>query len=123
MQPYVVRRGQAKENIIGWLRKVTGAQAQIDAANANEAATSAAAKATAAANIKQSQDAAMAAASEQQQVAARQVADDAASAAVSAPLASADVQLDAPTDGSAAAAAAAKRKKFGTGVYQSGVSI
>lgn len=108
---------------MGWLKKVTGAQAQIDAANANEAATSAAAKETAAANIKQSQEQAMAAAREQQQIAARQVASDAAQAAVSLPLQSADVQLDAPTDASAAATSAAKRKKFGTGVYSSGVSI
>lgn len=108
---------------MGWLKKVTGAQAQIDAVNANEAATSAAAKQTAADNIKQSQEQAMAAAREQQQIAARQVASDAAAAAVSAPLDSADVQLDAPTDTSASAASAARRKKFGTGVYQSGVSI
>ena len=108
---------------MGALRKWTGAQDQIDAANRNEARSSAAAKATAEANVRQSQEAALAAAREQQQIAERAIAADAADAAVSAPLDSAQVQLDAPTTDSAAGAAARKRKKFGTGVYSTGVAI
>lgn len=108
---------------MGWLRKVTGAQDQIDAANENEANTSAAAKATAQANIEQSQQQALEAARQQQQIAARQVASDAAQAAVSAPIQTAQVQLDAPSTDSAAGTAARKRKQFATGTYSTGVGI
>lgn len=108
---------------MGWLRKATGAQDQIDAANANEAATSKAAIETAQANIKQSNEAALQAAQQQQQVAEREAASQEAAAAASTPLESAQVQLDSPSDTSAAATARLKRKKFGTGAYSTGVNL
>lgn len=108
---------------MGWLKSVTGAQGQIDAANANEAATSAAEKQTAQEDIQQSSDAALAASRQQSQIVQRQAASDAAAAALSAPLDTANVQLDAPTDDSAAGLANTKRKQFGTGTYSSGVNI
>jgi hypothetical protein len=108
---------------MGWLRKVTGAEAQIKAARKNEEATSAATKATAQANIKQAQEQALEAARQQQLISERAAVAEEAAAAVSLPLDTAEVRLDAPTDSSAAAAGRAKRKKFATGIYTTGVGI
>lgn len=108
---------------MGWLKKVTGAQAQIDATNQNEQATSAATRATAQANINQSQEAARQAAQSASLIVERQAAADKASAAVSLPLDTAEVQLDSPTTDSAAGAANKKRRAWGTGAYSTGVNI
>jgi hypothetical protein len=108
---------------MGWLRKLTGVDKQIKAAEKNEKATSAAARDAAQANIKQAQEQALEASRQQQLIAERAVAADAAAAAVSLPLDTAEVRLDAPTDASAAATGRAKRKKFATGVYTTGVGI
>jgi hypothetical protein len=107
---------------MGFLRKVTGTQGQIDAMNNNADVQIKAAKAAADAQTKALNDAASATADAQRQAADRQQVEQAAADAVSKPLAVADVALDTPDTGSAIAKARQRRAQFGKN-YTSGVSI
>lgn len=103
---------------MGWLRKITGVQGQIDAANRNAAAQEEAI-AQAEKNTTQTLQAnARAVAEQQQMLSARARAEAAASAAVSLPLEQADVRLDEATP---TGARKARRRKFGQST--GGVSI
>lgn len=107
---------------MGFVRKLTGVQAQIDATNKN-------ADAQMAATVQASRDqqaalsaTAKAAADQQSQIAARSAVEAKASEAASQPLDSADVQLaDTPTE--SVAATRAKRKASYGRNYAGGVSI
>lgn len=107
---------------MGYVRKLTGAQGQIDAARQNAAATEAATMQAAKAQQQQLIQSAKAAADAQAQASARAAAEAKASAAVSAPLETVDVSLDAPVAESAAVVKRRKRASFGTG-YSTGVSV
>jgi len=107
---------------MGFVRKITGTQAQIDAARANAAATVDATNQAAARQEAQLIQQAKAAADSQAQIAARQAAEAKAASAVSAPLGQADVALDAPSTVSTPVARRKRQASFGTG-YSTGVSI
>ena len=83
---------------MGFVRKVTGVQGQIDAANANASAQENATRQAAAAQQRALTDSAKAAAMAQAQAASRAAAEGKAANAVSAPLGNADVQLDSPDE-------------------------
>jgi hypothetical protein len=104
---------------MGFVRKVTGVQAQIDATNANADAQTKATAQAAAADQQQLMQSAKATADQQAQIAARSAAESKASSAVSAPLEQADVQLAG--DG-ADAQRRSRKASFGRN-YSSGVSI
>lgn len=100
----------------------TGVQGQIDATNRN-----ADAQAAATAQATRDQQAALmataqAAADQQMTLAARQDAEAQAKAAVSAPLETAEVAVDAPTSESGSATRAKRRRQFGQG-YSGGVQL
>lgn len=107
---------------MGFVRKITGVQAQIDAQNANTNAQIEAGNAAAAAQAKALNASTQAAASAQEQAVARTKVEDAARQAASVPLAVADVALTDPASGSAVAASRKKRAQFGKN-YSSGVGI
>lgn len=107
---------------MGFVRKVTGVQDQIDATNANADAQKQAT--LQAAKDQQAALAASATASAQQQsqLAARSAAADKASQIASQPLADADVSLDQNSPDSVTATRAKRKASFGQN-YSGGVSI
>lgn len=107
---------------MGFVRKATGVQAQIDATNQNADAQVAATKQAADSQQQALMQSAQASATQQAQLAARDIAATKASDAVSKPLVNADVQLEAnPTD-SVAGSRAKRKASFGQN-YSGGVSI
>lgn len=108
---------------MGFVRKVTGVQGQIDAANKNASAQEAATKAAAAAAQQQLMQSAKSAAEQQAQMAARSAAEDKASDAVAKPLDNADVQLDENSPDSVTATRNKRRASFGRNYSSGGVSI
>ena len=87
---------------MGFLRKVTGVQQQINATNRNADAQVAATKQAASSQAAALQASAQAAANSQAQASARSAAEQKASDAVSTPLQTADVQLSADNTGQSA---------------------
>jgi hypothetical protein len=105
---------------MGFLRKITGVQGQIDAAKQNAAAQETETKRAAQqaeANMMQS---AKAAADSQAQLAARSAAEQKASDAINVPLATVDVSVD--TESSTTSSVRNRRAKFGRN-YNTGVNI
>lgn len=107
---------------MGFIRKITGVQGQIDAANL-------AAEQESAATLKAAQDSANATIAQAQSVATQQAADIArqkavsdASATLAEPVAQAQVQLDAPSTVSTAAAIRKRKGQFGKN-YTDSVTI
>jgi hypothetical protein len=107
---------------MGFVRKKTGIQGQIDAAAMNADAQEAATKQAAMAQQRALMDSARAAAASTSQIAARAAAESKAADAASQPLATADVQLDDPTGQDGVAARRTRRASFGRG-YSSGVNL
>jgi hypothetical protein len=107
---------------MGKIRKWTGADAQINAARANAAAQEESTKQAADAQLRTLTDSARAAAQQQTQIAARLAAENKASAAATAPLATADVQLDETGGADPAAQRRTRRAAFGRS-YNSGVNL
>jgi hypothetical protein len=108
---------------MGWLRKLTGVQGQIDAARSNADATNRATEQAAAGQSAALNAAAAATAQQQAIITERQAAEQKAAAIVSAPLATAEVTLnESATSGASTKARRARRTAFGRN-YQSGVSI
>lgn len=107
---------------MGAVRKITGSQDQTDAINRNADTQAAATKAAADAQQAALMQSAKAAADQQAQMAARNAAEDKARDAASAPLASADVQLEVQPSESAAATRRNRKAAFGRN-YSGGVSI
>lgn len=114
---------------MGAVRKLTGVDKQIRAANAqadaaikNNELTEQANKAAAEAQAQQLMQSARSAADTQAMLAARNSAEDQARTVASQPLATADVQLDADPTASSAASRSKRRAQFGRN-YSSGVSI
>lgn len=105
---------------MGFLRKLTGAQGQIDAAKKNALAQEEATRQSAAAAERAAMQSARAAADQQAQLAARSAAEQKASDAVSKPLAQVDVSVD--TDASSTSDVKRRRARFGKD-YTSGVKI
>lgn len=107
---------------MGFLRKITGQQAQIDQrarnADAQIAATQQAATASANAAIQQAKQVA----DNTKLVAERDAANTAAQDALSTPLDTADVQLQADTGLGVAASSRKRKAKFGQN-YSTGVTI
>lgn len=106
----------------GFVRKITGATAEVNATNANTAAQEDATKQAA-----QDQQAALAASAQaasqgQAQLAARSAAEDKAQQSASTPLGAADVQLDADQTDSVTATSNKRKAQFGQN-YSSGVQI
>lgn len=104
---------------MGYVRKKTGIQAQIDAGQANAAAQEASIQQAAKAQQQAMMDTAVAAARQQSAIAARSAAEAKAADAAAAPIETADVVLDEPVP---TVARKAKRARFGTG-YNSGISV
>lgn len=116
--------GRGRRYTIGFVRKVTGVQGQIDAANANAEAQVQATEQASKASAQAQQDSARAAADQQAMLAARNAAETAASDAASQPLETADVQLDTNSGESASATRRTRRAVFGKNYgSSSGVSI
>ena len=107
---------------MGFIRKITGVQAQIDAANQNADAQENATRQAAQAQTQALMDNARAAAEQQAQVAARSAAESKAQVAVSAPLQTADVQLQQDPTMSSAQVRNKRLASFGRN-YSTGVSI
>ncbi len=107
---------------MGAVRKWTGAQAQIDATERNAREQEKALKASEAAQTRQLQEQAQAAANAQSQQAARLAAEEKASAAVSAPMQNADVQLEAPPAEGGTANRARRKAQYGR-TYSGGIQI
>lgn len=108
---------------MGFLRKITGAQGQINAMNKNTSAQIKAARETADAQVAALNDSARAAADNQRNMAERAKVEDAASESLNQPMGVADVALDAPQAGSSIAGVRKRRQQFGTGYSSSGVNI
>jgi len=108
---------------VGKLRKITGAQGQIDAMNESASQQIAAAKSAAAAQVQALNASAKAAADAQAAAQARDRVEQAAADAVSKPLEVADVALDPQVAGSIAGVRRKRRAQFGTGTAATGVSI
>jgi hypothetical protein len=106
---------------MGFVRKITGIQGQIDSVNANTASQEAATKEAALGQAAALNASAMAAAQQQAQLAARSAAEQKAQAAVSTPLQEADVKLADPA-ANGTAARRGRRASFGRD-YKTGVSI
>jgi Tfp pilus assembly protein PilV len=104
---------------MGFLRKITGVQGQINAANRNAEAQEQAIAQAEQQTVQTMQANAKAVADQQAQFAARQAAEAAATAAVSLPMEQAEVKLDEA--GATSTSRKARRRKFGQSV--SGVSI
>lgn len=107
---------------MGFVRKITGVQGQIDAANRNADEQNAATKAAADAQTQQLMQSAKAAADAQRNAAARMAVEDKAASAASAPLAVADVQLDEDASTSVSARRNQRKAAFGKN-YSTGVGI
>lgn len=107
---------------MGKVRKITGVQGQIDAANRNADAQNAATKAAADAQAAALVASAKAAADAQRNAAARLAVEDKASDAASQPLGTADVQLDEDATTSVSARRNQRKAAFGKN-YSTGVSI
>lgn len=107
---------------MGFLRKITGVQGQIDATNANAAAQVAATKQAAQDQQRQLAASAKASADAQSQLAARAAVEARASDAASAPLGTADVQLDENSPDSVSATRTKRKASYGRN-YSGGVSI
>jgi hypothetical protein len=108
---------------MGFLRKLTGAQGQIDAAKKNANATMAAAKLSADSQIAALNATTQAAAAAQAQAAERSRVEREAADAVSKPLEVADVSLAPAATGSAVGDARRKRAQFGRGYSATGVNL
>lgn len=108
---------------MGFIRKITGAQGQINAVNANAAAQIEAAKTTASAQVKALNDSAYAAAEQQRIIAERSRAEDAAAQAAMQPMQVAEVSLADAQTGSVAAVRQRKRAQFGKNYSSTGVNI
>lgn len=114
---------------MGFVRKITGADAQIknarreaEAAEKNNEITAAANKQAADAQAQQMIQSSRAAADTQAMLQARTAAEDKARTVASQPLATANVQLDGDPGESSAATRSKRRAQFGRN-YSSGVSI
>lgn len=107
---------------MGFVRKITGVQDQVDATNANAAAQERATTEAARAQQAALAASATAAADSQSQLAARSAAEAKAKDAASSPLATADVQLDANAPDSVTATRAKRKAAYGRN-YSGGVSI
>lgn len=107
---------------MGWVRKQTGVQAQIDAANKNAEAQEQATTQAAEAQAMALQDSARAAAEAQTLQAARLAAETKAADVAAIPMGEADVQLQVDAPNSAAAARRKRRTAFGQN-YSGGVQI
>jgi hypothetical protein len=108
---------------VGKVRQLTGVNAQTDAINNNAAQQAAATKQAADAQQAQLMQSAKAAADQQAQMAARNAAEDKAKDAASAPLATADVQLDVAASESATATRRNRKAAYGRNYTSGGVSI
>jgi DNA-binding helix-hairpin-helix protein with protein kinase domain len=108
---------------VGFLRKITGVQAQIDATRRQADAEIANTKAVSENAALAANSSAEAAASAASQNAARQQALDAAAKAQQQPMAQADVLLETPTVETATASARRRKAQFGNKTYSSGVNI
>lgn len=107
---------------MGFIRKITGTQAQIDAGDRNAAAQEAATKQAAASEAAALQTQARAAADQQSLMSARMAAEDQAREAANRPLDTADVQLRGDSTETVSTARRKKRAQFGRS-YSSGVSL
>jgi hypothetical protein len=108
---------------MGFVRKITGVQGQIDATNRNTDAQNNATKQAAQAQAAALQASAQAAADGQAQAAARSAAEQKAADAVSAPLDQADVQLQSNnTDQTTTEQRRTRQASYGRN-YSGGVSI
>jgi predicted metalloprotease len=107
---------------MGYVRKITGVQKQIEATQANAAAQERATLQAAKDQQAALAASAKAAADQQSQLAARSAVEATAAAAASAPLASADVQLEQDSPDSVTATRAKRKAAFGRN-YGGGVSI
>ena len=105
---------------MGFVRKLTGAQGQIDAARRNAQAQEDAVKQSAAATETAAMQSAKAAADQQAQLAARSAAEQKAADAVATPLATAGVAI--ADDSTSTSDVRRRRVKFGKD-YASGVNI
>lgn len=105
---------------MGKVRKLTGAQAQIDAAKRNAKAQEDATKLSARQAETNAMESARAAADSQAQLAARSAAEQKAQDAVSLPLGQVDVSVD--TDSASTSDVRRRRAKFGRD-YSVGVNI
>lgn len=108
---------------MGFIRKISGVQAQIDATNKNAAAQEDATRQAASQQQQALMDSARAAADQQANAAARMAVERKASDIASAPLESADVQLDQNSPDSVTATRAKRKAAFGRNYASSGVSI
>lgn len=108
---------------MGFVRKITGVQAQIDATNHNADVAEKATREAAAAAQAELMQTAKAAADQQAQMAARSAVEQKASEVASAPLESADVQLDQNSPDSVTATRAKRKAAFGRNYASGGVSI
>lgn len=107
---------------MGFVRKITGQQAQMDAAQRAADQQAAAIKASSEQAARASRDAAQQAAQAQAAAAARNAAVGAASDALEVPLDNPDVQLAGPVPVSAGEATRKRKATFGVGV-NTGVNI
>lgn len=105
---------------MGFVRKITGVQGQIDAAKRNAKTQEDALKQSAQQAEANAMSAAKSAADSQAQIAARSVAEQKAQDAVSTPLAQVDVSVD--TDSTSTSDVRRRRAKFGKD-YSVGVNI
>jgi hypothetical protein len=107
---------------MGWIKKITGISSIEDANKSNARAVTAAAKANSEASANAAIDQARTIAEQQAASTARDAAIARARELSATPMDSADVQLEATSEESAAAASRKKRGSFGRD-YLSGVSI
>jgi hypothetical protein len=107
---------------MGWLRKITGVQGQMDAANRNADAQIAATQAAEQNTVAQMNANAKAVSEQQAQFAARQRAEAEAAAAAALPLEQAEVRLDEASGMSAGQERRARKRKFGQ-TANTGVNI
>lgn len=107
---------------MGFVRKITGVDAQVDAARQNAAAQNAATKQAADQAQADLMNTAKASADQQAMLAARSVATQKAADVASVPVGQAEVQLSADSGESTSAIRARKRASFGKN-YSTGVSI
>lgn len=107
---------------MGFVRKTSGVQAQIDAQNKNADAQEKATKQAAADQQTALMSQAKATAEQQTMLSERAKAEEMASEIASAPRGTADVALSAPADEPVAVTRRNRRASFGQG-YSTGVSI
>lgn len=107
---------------MGYVRKITGVDAQAKATMANAEAQAQATQQASRDQQAQLAATARAAADQQSQIAARSAVEDQAAMAASKPLGTADVQLDADAAESVSASRSRRKASFGRN-YSGGVSI